>query len=355
MKKFKRILSLDGGGIRGIIPGRILCVLEKKLQDRTQNPEARISDFFDMIAGTSTGGILACICMIPDEKNKNKSKFSAEEILNIYLKDGSEIFHTPFFQKIKNLGGIFDEKYPAKNLEKILKNYMGDVKLSQLLKPSLITSYDMTRRKPIFFRQQKAKKDKSKDFRIRDIARATAAAPTYFELAHIRSISGEMYSLIDGGLVANNPALCAYAEAREIFSIKEKKKITASDMVIFSIGTGENKKPYLYDNVKDWGMVDWIKPILDILFSAGPETVDFQLKQIFEANNKISQYFRIKSALPDSINPEMDDTTDENIKALDDFGKTLAYDNDDELERLLDMLLMEDNEEETETKESLEV
>jgi len=64
MKKFKRILSLDGGGIRGIIPGRILCVLEKKLQDRTQNPEARISDFFDMIAGTSTGGILACICFL---------------------------------------------------------------------------------------------------------------------------------------------------------------------------------------------------------------------------------------------------------------------------------------------------
>ena len=341
MKKLKRILSIDGGGIKGIIPGTILVALEEKLKNKTGNPDVRIADYFDIIAGTSTGGILSCMYLTPNEDGR--PKFTAEEILNLYLKKGNKIFDIPFFFKLKNFGGILDEKYPSKSIEELLESYLGDTKLSDLLKPSLITSYDMHSRKSVFFRQQNAIKNKEDDFLLRDVARSTSAAPTYFELAHISSLAGKMYPLIDGGLVANNPALCAYSEARKIFSSKSEK-IIASDMVIFSIGTGVSKEHYEYKDVKDWGMVQWIKPLLDVLFSAGSETINFQLEQIFDANDVSNQYIRIQSELPDYVSTDMDNVTEENLKALHGFGKMLVLDNEAELDKLVDMLIQEEQE-----------
>lgn len=87
MSKLTRILSIDGGGIRGIIPGQVLIALEEKLKTKSKNKNAKISDFFDLIAGTSTGDILACAYLCPSEKDKSKPEFSAEEVVNLYLEE----------------------------------------------------------------------------------------------------------------------------------------------------------------------------------------------------------------------------------------------------------------------------
>src|SRR5512136_361904 len=116
MSEFIRILSIDGGGIRGIIPGQILALLEDKLQKRTGNPEARIADFFDFIAGTSTGGILTCIYLCPDPQNPARPRFTAQEAVEFYLQRGKKIFSRTLWQKIRSLWGIIDEKYSAEPL-----------------------------------------------------------------------------------------------------------------------------------------------------------------------------------------------------------------------------------------------
>jgi len=122
-----RILSIDGGGIRGILPGQVLVALEKKLQKKSGNPNARIADFFDMIAGTSTGGILTCLYLCPDEKNPARPRFTAQEAVDLYLKYGNDIFRDNIRQKLRSFGGLTDQKYSADSLENLLRKYFKEI------------------------------------------------------------------------------------------------------------------------------------------------------------------------------------------------------------------------------------
>jgi len=339
MKKKACILSIDGGGIRGIIPGVILSYIEKKLQ--THNSTIKLSDYFDLISGTSTGGILACCYLIPDKNNK--PKYTADEAVEIYIKRGAKIFDISLTQKFKSWGGLTDEKYSAKELENALDDYFGDTKLSELLKPCLITAYDIRNRKAHFFNKTDTTSE-IRNFYVKDMARATSAAPTYFETARIKSIFNTPYALIDGGVFANNPAMCAYSEARTIDFAKitgnSKKPILpfAKDMLILSMGTGTIKKPYYYDKAKDWGAVQWIKPIIDIMMSGNSETVDFQLKQIFETTDSPDNYIRIQPDLYNA-NSDMDDASKGNLDALKNAGLKYIEDNKELLDSVVDKLI----------------
>lgn len=318
MAKKKIILSLDGGGIRGIVPGQILTHIENLLKEVYDDPTYKIADHFDLIAGTSTGGILACAYLLGDY---GRPKYSAKEVVDIYFERGDDIFSIPLFHKIRSAGGVLDEKYPADGLEETLDDFFGNARLKDLLKPTLITAYDIKRRKAHFFTQHDAS-DPDHNFYIKDIARATSAAPTYFEVSKIKSESNKYFPLVDGGLFANNPALCAFAEMRNKFSTKERK-ITASDMLLLSIGTGHSKESYSYDEVKDWGLAKWIKPALDMMMSGVSDTVDYQLGQIFEAANASEQYLRINGELPADANPRLDCVEPANLQALKKFGDEL--------------------------------
>src|SRR6201986_2029900 len=140
MKKI-RILSIDGGGIRGILPGTILTYLEKLLQKKS-NSDLKIGDYFDFIAGTSTGGILSCIYLVPDENGK--AKYSANDALELYLKNGKTIFNRTLLQKA---------------LYKLLTKYFGDETLDRLIKPCLISSYEIADRRAVFFTSADAGED----------------------------------------------------------------------------------------------------------------------------------------------------------------------------------------------------
>ncbi|MCP4756429.1 MAG: patatin [Proteobacteria bacterium] len=333
MAELTRILSIDGGGIRGIVPGQILVSLENKLKTVSGNPEARIADYFDLIAGTSTGGILTCVYLCPDKNDGRRSRFSAEQAVELYLERGDEIFDVSLWQKIKSGGGLVDEKFSADELEETLDDYLEDLKLSDLLKPCLITSYDIKRRRTHFFTKRKAENAESRNFYVKDVARATSAAPTYFEVARVKSLSNVSYPLIDGGVFANNPSLCAYAEARKL-----PGNPTAGDMAILSIGTGDIKTPYYYKDAKDWGLVQWIKPLIDIIMSAVPETVDFQLKQIYDAVGSPERYLRIDPDLGDA-SPDLDNATLENLKALKEAGTRAAEKCDERLNAMAELLV----------------
>jgi patatin-like phospholipase/acyl hydrolase len=339
MAKLLRILSIDGGGIRGILPGQVIVSLEKKLQQKTNNPDARVADYFDLIAGTSTGGILTCLYLCPGEKDPTRPRFTASEAVDLYLKNGSDIFKEDLRHKIASFGGLNEEKYPSASIEHLLKEYFGDLKLSQLLKPCIITSYNIYNRSTHFFTQHDAKDKPGYDYLLREVARSTSAAPTYFEPSRAFSLSGVSYPLVDGGVFANNPALCAYAEARQQFKREDgAKKVTATDMFMLSIGTGSVKKSYDYDKATGWGSLGWIQPILDIMMSGASDTVDFQLKQIFDAIDKSENYIRINPEMGEA-DTEMDNASEKNLMALKEAGIATAEKFDAELNRTVDFLL----------------
>ncbi len=332
-----RILSIDGGGIRGIIPGQILVSLEQKLQEISGNPDFRIADAFDLIAGTSTGGILTCLYLCPD-KNTGKPKFSAPEAVDLYLQHGDNIFDVSIFRRIESLDGVAEAKYSADALEKALKDYLGDIKLGDLLKPCLITSYDITRRQAQFFNSADVKTQGSGwDFYLRDVARATSAAPTYFEPANISSLDRQVYPLVDGGVFANNPTMCAWVEA-----YNAHPELKVSDLHILSIGTGEVDKSYHYSEAKNWGKIGWIGPVLDIMMSGVSETVDYQMRKLFKSAGYPDHYLRLQLDLQNfsDVDSSMDNASEKNMRALEKAGQKLAHDSDAALTAFAQKLLV---------------
>jgi patatin-like phospholipase/acyl hydrolase len=331
MKKV-RILSIDGGGIRGILPGIVLTRIESKLQKKTGNNDIRLADMFDFMAGTSTGGILTLAYLMPGANGH--SKFTAQQAVDLYLDRGDEIFDISRWQKIKSLGGLTDERYDATELEEALEDNFGDTRLNELLRPCAIASYDIRNGKPHFFKQHKAKNNEIFNFSVKHVARATSAAPTYFEVARIKNDIGTPFPLIDGGVFANNPALVAYSEARNLtFGTLENP--TAKNMMIVSIGTGSVSRKYEYKKAKDWGAVQWIQPIISIMMSGNSQTVDYHLKQIFATLSEKDEkdYYRLEPKIV-TADIDMDNASVENMTKLKEDA--LSYISDSKVDKMLD-------------------
>jgi uncharacterized protein len=339
MEKLVRILSLDGGGIKGIMTGEVLIRLEEKIQTLTKNPDARLGQYFDLIAGTSTGGILTSLLLCPDPKDPKKHRYSTVEAVDLYRKNGRTIFKRTLSGRLPGrLAGLFGSKFYGHQMEKLLTTYFGDLRLSQLLKPCLISSYDIEQRKAIFFTSHDAKEKPQDDFLISDVARATSAAPTFFPPASTDSLSNLLHHNIDGGLFANNPTMCALIEAAKIFKDEDGELFSPDEMYILSVGTGAVKKIYPYKKAVKWGLVSWIAPIIDIMMSGASETVDYQIGKIFKILGKPDQYHRIMPDL-NLAAPEMDNVSPENIEALRQAGILCADKNDELLEKIAKVLI----------------
>lgn len=291
-EKKVRILCLDGGGIRGVIPAMVMQYVEEKLIKLSNNENARISDYFDMIVGTSTGAILGCYYLMPNERkgepNTPNAKNKAEKALELYTKKGGEIFNE---SKKKGWLGVRQllnaTKFTPNNIEKIFKDEFGDTYLNDLLKTCIVTTYDLKSQKSIFFNSHETgEKAKERKFLVRDVVRSTSAAPTYFPPALIKNYGSKEKDMvnIDGGVFANNPTMCAYAEART--TNFEKLKIenpTAKEMLILSIGTGSQKLDLgNYRKSGNWGVIGWAKSIPDIMMDGGLDTVNYQIDLIFK-------------------------------------------------------------------------
>ncbi|MCH7398093.1 patatin-like phospholipase family protein [Belliella sp. DSM 107340] len=331
------ILSIDGGGIRGIIPGTILQLIEEKIQEKTQNPQTRLVDFIDFVAGTSTGGILGCAMLVPDPIDPTRPRYKMEEVVNLYHENGASIFSKSLGHKLKSVFGLRDEKYPNTNLKNALQKYFGSVYLSELLKPSLFTAYDIESRKAKFFKHGYACNDETYDFYVKDVALATASAPTYFEVALVQSRFGSKYPLIDGGVFANNPAMCAYAEARKC-TFGNISNPTSKDMLLLSLGTGNVKEEISYNKAKNYGLAQWIKPLIDIMMSGNSETVSHQLEWLFDAGNNRDGFIRIEPELHQA-KPTMDDASKSNMNALRDAAIKYVKDNPEKINNLVDKLI----------------
>ena len=199
-----KVLCIDGGGIRGLIPALVLAEIE-------QRTGRRMAELVDFIAGTSTGGILACALARPGADGR--PQFSAEELAGLYVEEGPRIFRRDLLKTIFSVGGWLDERYEDDGLNAALERYLGDAWLSDALVDVMITAYDIHDRFAFFFRSARARHDPEYDFTLAAAARATSAAPSYFEPAEVTDRAGaRTYPLIDGGVYAVNPAMCAYAD-----------------------------------------------------------------------------------------------------------------------------------------------
>ena len=334
VKKTVRILSLDGGGMRGIIPATVLKYVESYLQKRW--PNTTLADHFDMIAGTSTGGILAAIYLTPEHAQKgsnSSSKFSTKDALDFYIKEGYQIFNASKRPKWKGLWGLGNAvSFNPNYLEGLLHEQFGDLLMSQLLKPCLITTYNINNQSPFFFTSTEDTNER--EFYVRDVLRSTSAAPTYFPPATVKNLARiglhgkvqeDMINL-DGGVFANNPAMCAYAEARNTrFETRNNHFPSASDIHLLSIGTGgggfQLKKK---DKSHKWGLLKWAKSLPEIMMDADIDAVGYQVNEIYETlpSNALGKYLRLDVPYNErNYSSDMADASPRNVEKLLEAGK----------------------------------
>jgi len=322
MAKKIKILSIDGGGIRGIIPAMILAEVERRTNKN-------ICDMFDLVAGTSTGGILALALTKPSKTGG--SEYCAKSLVSLYEKQGERIFSRSIWHRIQAVGNIAEVKYSSEGIEKVLEETFGKTRLRDALLPVIVTSYDIERQKPFIFKSFRASKNPEDDFFMKDAARATSAAPTFFEPCKI-DVTGpeEYYALIDGLVFASNPALCAFVEAREIYHDTDNYRV-------LSLGTGVATSRFIYEEVKDWGSMHWTAPLLDIVLHGINITVDHQMSQLLPPDESGQRYFRFQVQL-DKTNDAMDDATPANIRTLKLLAEEFIRKNEEQIDALCGVL-----------------
>ncbi|MCC5640488.1 patatin-like phospholipase family protein [Nostoc sp. CHAB 5844] len=341
-----KILSIDGGGIRGIIPAIILDEIEK----RTSKP---ICQLFNLIAGTSTGGILTAALTKPNPSYQSQPQFKAEDLIDIYRQDGKRIFLESPVTSLLKLDDIVRAKYSSKGRDEVLTEYLQDTLLKKALTDLFITSYDIELRMPIFFVNNVKDQKLGENFRkicdgytMKQAAMATSAAPTYFKPYKIDTAdptNSGYYALVDGGVFANNPTSLAIMEAlissaRPDPQKPDKQPLTINDVLVVSLGTGSLNRRYSYDQAVNWGLIQWVEPMLSITLDGNSESVACQLEQLLpQADGYPKQYYRFQRQLT-KANDNMDDTSPENIERLITLAKQIIEQRDSELDELCQQL-----------------
>jgi patatin-like phospholipase/acyl hydrolase len=314
-----RVLAIDGGGIRGVIPAVVLADLEA----RTSRP---VSDLFDLIAGTSTGGILACALSRPADAGAGPH-FTAQELVQLYVDEGPRIFHRDLVRRVRTVNGLLDERYDDRGLRAALHRYLGTTRISEARTPIFLTAYDLEGRFAFFFRSTRARNDDHYNFTMVDAAHATSAAPTFFEPIQVQDIAGaETYTLVDGGVFATNPAMCALAEVSRAAQAPQIE-------LLLSLGTGAQTAPIRYADAKDWGQLEWAPRIVDVVFDGVSETVDFQAQQLLG-----DRYVRLQTELT-GAGQALDDAGAQNLDALRRVGERLIADRTADLDRVARLLV----------------
>ena len=291
MSRDRTVLSIDGGGIRGIIPAMMLHHLETATGHQT-------ADLFDLMVGTSTGGILALGLAQQDPQKPEKSRYSARDLAELYANRGSQIFGKNLWRQFRSALGIFDESYSASPLETALSDYFDASVLGDCRCPTIVTAYDLEARSTAFF---KSFKPEHAQILCKSAARATSAAPTFFEPAQVE-VAGKSTALIDGAVFLNSPVVSAYAEALKLFP--------GDAITVVSLGTGELAKPISGRQAAGWGKIGWMLPVLDCVFDGMSKAADYQMKLFLG-----DRYQRFQLTLEEASD-ELDNATPTNITAL---------------------------------------
>ncbi|XP_016512947.1 patatin-like protein 1 [Nicotiana tabacum] len=333
------ILTIDGGGIRGIIPGVILSYLESQLQE-LDGKDARIADYFDLIAGTSTGGLVTAMLAAP---NKDKRPlYAAKDITPFYLEHSPKIFPqisgplAGIINLTKAMGG---PKYDGKYLHKLIKGILGGTRLHDTLTAVVIPTFDIKKLQPVIFSSYEAILKPDLDAELADICISTSAAPTFLPAYGFKNKDAQdnerEFNLIDGGVAANNPTLVAIGEVTkqvlmqhaDLFPIKP---MDYGRFLVISLGTGNAKNEHKYNAqmAAKWGLLSWLfndnsTPIIDAFNQASADMVDFHNFVVFKALHSDDKYLRIQDDTLTGNLASVDIATKENLQGLVKVGEHL--------------------------------
>ncbi|MBX2806559.1 MAG: patatin-like phospholipase family protein [Hyphomicrobiales bacterium] len=344
------VLSIDGGGIRGLISAEILAWLETEIGQP-------ISSCFDLIAGTSSGSVIAGGLAIGPDGNQ---LVAASDLPEFFTQDGPSIFRPKPFPVVSAIRWLLGPKHNIDDLRTVLERQAGDLMLSQIRNNILLTAYDMRLGRPVLFqswlaggREHQADMNRRsgrglmefcptqcsgdrEDFRLVDAMLASTSVPTYFAPVRIPRNDDEHYALIDGFVFAINPVVSAYFAARRLYGPSRKVKI-------LSVGTGKYERQYNYDMIKGWGAAKWLQPMLQVFPDGMSDASETYMQWMSEVADV--EYFRLSAVFDmerrsENPSPDMDDASPDNLRKLSETGKQLIEENKEILRAIAQQLSM---------------
>ncbi|WP_017186753.1 CBASS cGAMP-activated phospholipase [Alkalibacillus haloalkaliphilus] len=300
-----KILSIDGGGIRGVFAIAILQSIEEEYG-------VRVGEHFDVITGASTGSIIGTSIVL----NKKMS-----DVMGYYKKYGKKIF------KRQSKIGLFKSVYGDRYLRHFFQKAFGDYSLQDIQKPLLIPSVDVTHGKPYIYRSNYGHdQSESSNIKLWDAVLSSCSAPIYFPP---NNISNQLS--IDGGLWSNNPSLIGMTEAIHHFGRD------IGDIKILSLGTGLQNIEFNIEKEKDWGLKQWLPfhlltmkvtpKLLDLVLHLSSESTSYHCKLLLN-----DRYLRINKDLGKEISFDEIKYIDELIQ----LGKGTYLENQKGIERFLE-------------------
>lgn len=284
-----RILSLDGGGIRGLVAAILLIRLnrEKGLEGWLERA--------DLLAGTSTGALIALLLA---------NGQSLEEIRALYHDTSRDIFDDSWLDNVKDVGTLIGAQYHSEGLQRHLQRMLGKARLRDLRKRVLIPAFDLDnehpdpgkrRWKPKLFHNFPGTDSDGAELAWK-VGLYTSAAPTYFP-------SFEGY--VDGGVFATNPSMCALAQTQDA---RIGRRVALADLALFSLGTGSSLI-YVKGKRHDWGYAQWAQALLGVMFDGTVGIADYQCRQLLAGRyHRLAPAFAPGQAFPlDAVDriPEM--------------------------------------------------
>lgn len=275
----KKVLVIDGGGVRGIAPLFLLDCIQNEIAS------GNIIDKFDMICGTSTGGLISSLV------STNGNTISST--LELYRRHSKEIFRKPLTTTMRLRG----KKHDHAVFEGLLNDIFGTSVIGDLNKKIIITSYDMEDCTPFFMRNWD---ENCRDVPVSIAVRATTASPTFFEPITV-NIHGNIRTLVDGGIYINNPSMVAYVEAKMLWPNEE--------ILLMSLGTGMLSSPNTFDKIKNWSILQWIEPLIVHSLDGNSKCIDYQLTQLL-GNRLYARYS------PDIKGVPFDDSSEQALNNL---------------------------------------
>lgn len=326
-KKQFKILSLNGGGVRGLFSVTILAELERVLAERHNNPDLAIGNYFDMITGVSIGGIIA-VALADGQKARDLQTKFYHAAPNIFPR---RRWIPNYARSIYQLGRLLLKPlYKANNLEKAVANIVGTGKTVRSLKRRLlIPTVNLSTGRPLFIKTcHNSQFTRDDRFTLIDVAMATSAAPTYF-LPHY--IEWQSAYFADGGLLANNPSFVAYHEALNYLDDEEFKDITPSDIKILNIGTLSNDFCVNPNNISRWfpgyfGLWGGGKALIETVMSSSQKMHGFMASKALNREGMRPCYFSLDETVPDQQARviSLDNASEESLKALVAWGNSVA-------------------------------
>jgi uncharacterized protein len=316
-----KILALDGGGIRGVVAARILQEVEQEIIN--QGKGNFLHEYFDLVAGTSTGSILTGGIAV---------RKTSDELIKMYTKRGKDIFPQDRKQRYKNFPSmikpIFDvfstPKYSHDGITKVLKDAYKSIRIKDIEKPIiLILAYDTLYRNTTFFTNCHPDLGDRwyDDCYLWEICTASASAPTFFPPYKLEPVDKEKFGYwefphIDGGVSANNPALAALSLVLRVSqspvspTIKQQYKLDnlrLEDISILSIGTGQTGEPYQYEQISKWRGLNWAQNLTNIFMEPTSEIDSTICRQIMGGYDS-KRYLRLQFDLNETFKPKPKET-----------------------------------------------